>query len=611
MSTVSSLPPSASTSPEGSGSLTFLSAKQLWRPAAPDAVRDAWKNDDQPAAWTAWRAYLSGRPAPASEPHHPSGKKPTPLAWGLPATEGETLDAWRRGLGKKQATAEAWLDTLDGAPDRRVALEAVAWAAALPTLAKTYDADTWWRLTETLLRLVEEATSAAAPEAPETEATVVHNLIAGELALVLATRLPELRPTYELAGDARKLLTQAIESLADGEGLLTAPLWTDGPSPAAPLLIACWTRCQMLVGEKNSPWDSDAQTEYEWLVRQSLRLCDRQGRFAFSPAGAVGTGELIRKMLELGGDESDEAAAGRRLKGYKADDSFETPGTSNHSEWAELGVLSAGWRDKAPRIVVAHPADSMRVEIHSGKHVLFSGEWPVEATIDGEPVRSIDEWDCQCWHSDEEGDYLELALDLEDDARLERQFFVSREDGVAFVAESLFTERNDLRKIEITSRLPMGEGVCLRPEKETREAWLSVNGEPVAGVMPLALPEWREDPRGGELTAAEKRLVLTRQWEGRTAVSPLWIDFSAKRFDKQRTWRQLTVAESLQSVSADVAVGYRAQSGKDQWVFYRSLDNAGNRTFLGQNYSSEQVVGRFDPETGTLDEFYEIEADDE
>ena len=134
-------------------------------------------------------------------------------------------------------------------------------------------------------------------------------------------------------------------------------------------------------------------------------------------------------MLELGGDESDEAAAGRRLKGYKADDSFETPDTSNHSEWAELAVLSAGWRDKAPRIVVAHPADTMRVEIHSDKHVLFSGEWPVEATINGAPVESTDEWDCQCWHSDEEGDYLELALDLEDDARLERQFFVSRADG--------------------------------------------------------------------------------------------------------------------------------------------------------------------------------------
>ncbi|QDT69138.1 hypothetical protein MalM25_20660 [Planctomycetes bacterium MalM25] len=611
MSTVSSPPPASPSPSEGSGALTFLSAKQLWRPSASGAVIDAWKRDDQAAAWKAWRTHLADRPAPKTEPHLTSGKKPSSLAWGLPKAEGEALDAWRRGLARKVETAQAWLDTLEGTPDRRAALEAVAWAAALPSLAKKHDADTWWRLTETLLRLVEEASAAAAPDPSETEETVVRHLIAGELALVLAKRLPEIRPVDELASDARKLLSQALERLTDGEGLLTAPLWTDGPSPAAPLLLASWTRCLILAGEGKAPWNADAQTQYEWMVRQTLRLSDRQGRFAFAPSETIGSAELIREMLERGGDASDEAAAARRLKGYKADESFETPDTSNHSEWAELGVLSAGWRDKAPRIVVAHPADTMRVEVHSGKHVLFSGEWPVEATIDGVPVQSTDEWDCQCWHTDEDGDYLELALDLQNDSRLERQFFVSREDGVAFIAESLFTEQDEHRNIEITSRLPMGEGVCLRPEKETRDALLSVEGQPVAGVLPLALPEWREDPRGGELTAEDKRLVLTRQWEGRTAVSPLWIDFSAKRFEKQRTWRQLSVAEALKNVSADVAVAYRVQSAKEQWLMYRSLDEPANRTFLGQNYSSEQVVGTFDAENGTIDEYFEIDADDD
>ena len=219
MSTVSSLPPSASAYPEGSGSLTFLSAKQ---PLAPRGARRRSQRLEgrRPARrWTAWRAYLAGRPAPETDPHHPSGKKPTPLAWGLTAAEGEAFDSWRRGLGKKQATGRGVARLARRAPDRQTALEAVAWAAALPTLAKTHEADLWWRLTETLLRLVDEATAAAAPEAPETEATVVHNLIAGELAWVLATRLPELRPAHELAGDARKLLSQAVESLTDGEGL--------------------------------------------------------------------------------------------------------------------------------------------------------------------------------------------------------------------------------------------------------------------------------------------------------------------------------------------------------------------------------------------------------
>jgi hypothetical protein len=88
------------------------------------------------------------------------------------------------------------------------------------------------------------------------------------------------------------------------------------------------------------------------------------------------------------------------------------------------------------------------------------------------------------------------------------------------------------------------------------------------------------------------------------------LDFSAKRFDKQRTWRQLAVAESLKNVSPDVAIGYRIQSNKEQWLMYRSLDKAGNRTVMGQNYSSEQVVGTFNPDTHLIDEYFEIEADE-
>ena len=92
-------------------------------------------------------------------------------------------------------------------------------------------------------------------------------------------------------------------------------------------------------------------------------------------------------------------------------------------------------------------------------------------------------------------------------------------------------------------------------------------------------------------------------------MSPLWIDFSASRFEKQRTWRQLTVAELLKTVTSDVAVAYRVQAAKEQWVVYRSLDKPGNRTFLGHNLSSEALVGKF-LKDGTVEEYFEIEADE-
>jgi hypothetical protein len=57
----------------------------------------------------------------------------------------------------------------------------------------------------------------------------------------------------------------------------------------------------------------------------------------------------------------------------------------------------------------------------------------------------------------------------------------------------------------------------------------------------------------------------------------------------------------------DSAVGYRAQSGNDQWLFYRSLGPAGNRTFLGQNIAGEFSAGRF-LTSGKYKEWIEVEA---
>ncbi|TWT98035.1 hypothetical protein Pla108_21900 [Botrimarina colliarenosi] len=598
------------------GALTQLDARQLWRSEAPASVREAWKRNDHAAAWKAWSEHLAKRKSHATPYPLAAGKKAPALAWGLTAGSAEAFADWlaEAPLAKGQAAVAAshrWLtDAVQREPDLVFALECVAWATAAADLATKLGADAWWSLVETLFRVAQEAASAAAPDADadpnDAEAVVVDQLLAGELPLLLSRLLPELRPLHELAAPAKTALSGGLERLTDGEGLLTSSLWIDASLHAASLLTACWTRCRGLGDSK--PWNSDAQGHYEWLVRQTLRLADRHGRLAFAPAGLAGADPMIREALRIGGDACDEAAAGARLKGYRADDSFEAPETSNHSEWSEMGVLATGWRDKAPRIVVAHPSDSMRVEVHAGKQTLLSGDWPVEASINGTLVRSTDDWDCQCWHSDEDGDYLELALPLAGGARLERQFFLSRKDGVGFLAETLFSAKPDGARLELTTRLPLGAGIALCPEKETREAILTAGDDTVAGVVPLALAEWRDDPRGGELSAVEGGLLHTRQRQGRNIASYLWFDFSASRFEKQRTWRQLTVAESLKTVSPDVAIGYRVQAAKQQWFIYRSLEQLGNRTLMGQNLSSEMFVGKYNAPDGTVDEYFEIEG---
>jgi len=81
---------------------------------------------------------------------------------------------------------------------------------------------------------------------------------------------------------------------------------------------------------------------------------------------------------------------------------------------------------------------------------------------------------------------------------------------------------------------------------------------------------------------------------------------SRKRIDKQLTWRHLTVGQQRQIAPDDVAVGYRVQVGKSQWLVYRSLAPAAIRTVLGQNVMHEFLVGRFHAD-GHVETLLEIE----
>jgi hypothetical protein len=68
------------------------------------------------------------------------------------------------------------------------------------------------------------------------------------------------------------------------------------------------------------------------------------------------------------------------------------------------------------------------------------------------------------------------------------------------------------------------------------------------------------------------------------------------------------VAEALQIQPPDVAVGYRVQCGKKQWLIYRSQAARGNRTVLGQNTSSEFLAARFLSPSGDVEQLIMVEG---
>ena len=191
-------------------------------------------------------------------------------------------------------------------------------------------------------------------------------------------------------------------------------------------------------------------------------------------------------------------------------------------------------------------------------------------------------------------------IELSGGARLERQILLARDDQFLLLSDNVLDAAGG--PLVHRSQLPLDGAIGFCGEDETREGLLSTTAKtkkqkPLARVLPLALPEWRVDTHAGELTCDEsdagRHLQWTQQSAGRNLACPLFVDLSTTRLKKECTWRQLTVAQALEIQSPDVAVGYRVQCGREQWLIYRSLEAKANRTLLGHNLSSECLVARF------------------
>ena len=131
-------------------------------------------------------------------------------------------------------------------------------------------------------------------------------------------------------------------------------------------------------------------------------------------------------------------------------------------------------------------------------------------------------------------------------------------------------------------------------------------------MLPLALPEWRSIAQCEELSVERgprrsAGAIWLRQFApARRLFAPLWFDLDPRRAGQPLTWRALTVAESRQAQPADTAVGFRVAVGKRQWLVYRSLAAAANRTVLGHNLSTETLVARFHKD-GRVESLIEVE----
>jgi hypothetical protein len=581
-------------------------ADRIWHPfwhrSAPRRlVEDS--GDDPTANWAPWQLHLARRKRPATPPFL-KGKSP-PLWWATEPISEVKLPAIRDMLASvgRASDAPAWW--------------ALAAAYSLPDASASLAPAAWWELVERLRTLAIDADLLAVDPEGDPQDLLRQQLLAGELPLVLGYLFPEVQSLRELRDSAREALSEALVEWTDGQGLphgrllpVLGPLW------------ASWTRCRWMGQRlKRGCWSREAEIQYQWLVRHAIRLTGVDGRFMLlGPDSIAATGNsspaewsrgLYATALDLVGDRADCAAAAailprrvvlRKIRAEKRD----LPDVSLESEWSGLAVLATDWKRSAVRLAVSYAEEPMRIELSAGREQMLSGLWNCATTCDGEPVQFEGEWSQACWQSVGKCDYLELCAELSHALRLERQLILSRADRVVYLADVIISAEDTPRRLVHTIEFPLGPRAHWQPEEETRDGVLA-SGKQRSAVVPLALTEWHCDPRGGRLQAACGKLTLTQETHGRALYCPLFFDLDRRRTKKERTWRQLTVAEALIVVPRDVAVGYRAQIGRAQWLFYRSLAPAGNRTLLGQNIAGEFYAGRFRA-SGKLDEWIEIEA---
>ena len=190
--------------------------RELWHKSAPAALRGgSFAHDKQ--AWKLWRRHLAGRQQPA--PQKLGAHWPDPLcstkSGGRQAGSAATSEialvpadslAPRKLEGKSrrlEAQARQWLaEGSDQSIESAQALDALAWAYALPDLAQRLPGDVWWQLLDRLVDL-----AGGEHNRPLQVRGMAGQLLETELPLVLGYQFPEIKP-------CRRLIARSSASLA-------------------------------------------------------------------------------------------------------------------------------------------------------------------------------------------------------------------------------------------------------------------------------------------------------------------------------------------------------------------------------------------------------------
>ena len=271
------------------------------------------------------------------------------------------------------------------------------------------------------------------------------------------------------------------------------------------------------------------------------------------------------------------------LPSHSTDGSSKKPG---HDHYAELKAAGNSTPD-AIRLDFSQP--EMQFGLTAKSVPLFDGISTCQLTVDGRPAALKGPWSSALTYEDEDGEYLELQLFVNDRLRIDRHFFLSRRDCFAIIADAVIA--TGAAQVEYRWNLPIANPSKAKGDVATREVQLGS-----ARYFPLWLPQERVHSAAGNCTIAKQELALSYTVGGPGLYLPMVIDWNPKRRRAAAEWRTLTVTEPAKVVSPSGAAAHRLRLGKEQLFVFRGLAQSFDpRAVLGVHTWHETLFGWFLP----------------
>lgn len=325
-----------------------------------------------------------------------------------------------------------------------------------------------------------------------------------------------------------------------------------------------------------------------------------------SSSTAQANDQFLKLMLQVFGDADDQVIAkriGDRPEQPRPNLVLIDKSRNSISTWGGSLLFHDRWERKACKLAAAFDSAGCHLEIAKTMPLICGPVFP-QLMVDGNPVDLLEEPDVLVDYVDGRVAFAEIEWHFENEVVMQRQIILSMEDKFVWVGDAVVTP--EVAEIDYRCQWNLADGITTVGESENSEGYLYDGKKMRALIIPPSAGEWKSERGPVKLNLAKNSFSMVARRRGRSLYTPVFIDLSPKRSLKPRTWRQLTVAQNLEIVSDDVAVAYRVQVGKKQFIFYRSIAEPANRTFFGENVNTELFLGRLE-KNRSMTELVQIE----